>query len=74
MIGRRRASAAVVGAGPLPSPPPGRAALVLGNEGAGVGEETLARAALQAGIPLRGRAESLNVAAAGAILLHELLR
>jgi len=66
--------AAVVGADPLPSPPPRRAALVLGNEGAGVGEETLARAAVRAGIPLRGRAESLNVAAAGAILLHELLR
>jgi TrmH family RNA methyltransferase len=66
--------AAVVGADPLPAPPPRRAALVLGNEGAGVGEETLARAALRAGIPLRGRAESLNVAAAGAILLHELLR
>jgi len=66
--------AAVVGADPLPVPPPRRAALVLGNEGAGVGEETLARAAVRAGIPLRGRAESLNVAAAGAILLHELLR
>jgi TrmH family RNA methyltransferase len=66
--------AAVVGAEPLPTPPPPRAALVLGNEGAGVGEETLARADLRAGIPLRGRAESLNVAAAGAILLHELLR
>jgi RNA methyltransferase, TrmH family len=66
--------AAVVGAEPLPSPPPRRAALVLGNEGAGVGEETLARADVRAGIPLRGRAESLNVGAAGAILLHELLR
>jgi TrmH family RNA methyltransferase len=66
--------AAVVGAEPLPSPPPRRAVLVLGNEGAGVGEETLARASLRAGIPLRGRAESLNVGAAGAILLHELLR
>jgi len=66
--------AAVVGAEPLPSPPPRRAALVLGNEGAGVGEEALARAGLRAGIPLRGRAESLNVGAAGAILLHELLR
>ena len=66
--------AAVVGAEPLPSPPPARAALVLGNEGAGVGDETLARAGLRAGIPLRGRAESLNVGAAGAILLHELLR
>lgn len=66
--------AAVVGAEPLPSPPPARAALVLGNEGAGVRDETLARAGLRAGIPLRGRAESLNVGAAGAILLHELLR
>ena len=67
-------AAAVVGADPLPAPPPRRAALVLGNEGAGVTAETLARADLRAGIPLRGRAESLNVAAAGAILLHELLR
>ena len=66
--------ASVVGADPLPSPPPARAALVLGNEGAGVSAGTLTRAGLQAGIPLRGRAESLNVAAAGAILLHELLR
>lgn len=66
--------AAVVGAEPLPSPPPRRAALVLGNEGAGVSGETLAHATLRAGIPLRGRAESLNVGAAGAILLHELLR
>jgi TrmH family RNA methyltransferase len=68
------AVAAVVGADPLPAPPPARAALVLGNEGAGVGEQTLARAAVHAGIPIRGRAESLNVAAAGAILLYELLR
>jgi TrmH family RNA methyltransferase len=66
--------AAVVGADPLPSPPPARAALVLGNEGAGVGEATLAHADVHAGIPLRGRADSLNVGAAGAILLHELLR
>jgi TrmH family RNA methyltransferase len=66
--------AAVVGAEPLPDPPPARAALVVGNEGAGVGDETLARADLRCGIPIRGRAESLNVAAAGAILLYELLR
>ncbi|HYH79565.1 MAG TPA: RNA methyltransferase [Longimicrobium sp.] len=68
------AIAAVVGADPLPAPPPGRVALVLGNEGAGVGEQTLAHAAARAGVPIRGRAESLNVAAAGAILLYELLR
>ncbi|HYJ80879.1 MAG TPA: RNA methyltransferase [Longimicrobiaceae bacterium] len=66
--------AAVVGSEPLPSPPPRRVALVLGNEGAGVGAETLAHADLRAGVALRGRAESLNVAAAGALLLHELLR
>jgi len=68
------AVAAVVGAAPLPVPRITRAALVLGNEGAGVGEETLAAARVHAGIPLRGRAESLNVAAAGAILLYDLLR
>src|SRR4029079_14970806 len=63
--------AAGAGAEAPPSPPPARAALVLGNEGAGVGEETLRHADLRAGIPLRGRAESLNVRAARAILLHE---
>lgn len=52
----------------------GRAALVVGNEGAGVGDATLAHADARVGIPLRGRAESLNVAAAAAILLHQLLR
>jgi TrmH family RNA methyltransferase len=66
--------ASVVGGDPLPHPPPAPAALVLGNEGAGVSPETLRHANLKAGIPLRGRAESLNVAAAGAILLHQLLR
>lgn len=66
--------AAVVGGTPLGDDRPRRAALVLGNEGAGVGDQTRARADRAVGIPLRGRAESLNVAAAGAILLHELLR
>lgn len=51
-----------------------RAALVVGNEGAGVSPETRALADCAVGIPLRGRAESLNVAAAAAILLHQLLR
>lgn len=66
--------AAVVGGAPLGANRPRRAALVLGNEGAGVGDETRAHAGRAVGIPLRGRAESLNVAAAGAILLHDLLR
>jgi TrmH family RNA methyltransferase len=69
-----RTLAAVVGGEPLGDDRPRRAALVLGNEGAGVGDETRARADRAVGIPLRGRAESLNVAAAGAILLYDLLR
>lgn len=47
--------------------------LVLGNEGAGVGAEMGAAAAARIAIPQRAEAESLNVAAAGAILLWELL-
>lgn len=66
--------AAAAGGEPLGEPRPARAALVLGNEGAGVSDETRARADRVVGIPIRGRAESLNVAAAGAILMYELLR
>ena len=66
--------AAAAGGEPLGEARPVRAALVLGNEGAGISEATRARADRVVGIPLRGRAESLNVAAAGAILLYELLR
>jgi TrmH family RNA methyltransferase len=56
------------------APVPERVALVMGNEGAGL--SAAARAALDrvVGIPTPGRAESLNVAAAAAILLHELTR
>ena len=53
---------------------PDRAALVVGNEGAGVSPEVRGDADRVVGIPLRGRAESLNVAAAAAILLFELTR
>jgi len=66
--------ASMVGAPPLAAGRPGKAALVLGNEGAGVGPDTRARADAEVGIPLRGRAESLNVTSAAAILLYELLR
>ena len=52
----------------------GPLALVLGNEGAGVGEAVRARAARQVAIPLRPGAESLNVAIAAAILLYEVRR
>ena len=65
-------------AGAMGGDPPrgsvGRAALVVGNEGAGVSERVLAAVDEVVGIPLRGRAESLNVAAAAAILLYELTR
>jgi TrmH family RNA methyltransferase len=54
------------GGGPL--------ALVLGNEGAGVGAAVRTRAARQVAIPLRPGAESLNVAIAAAILLYEVRR
>lgn len=66
--------AAAAGGEPLGDARPARAALVVGNEGAGISDDTRARADRVVGIPLRGRAESLNVAAAGAILLYELLR
>ncbi|HEX2188085.1 MAG TPA: TrmH family RNA methyltransferase, partial [Longimicrobiaceae bacterium] len=66
--------ASAVGAPPLGELRPERAALVMGNEGAGVSAETRARAGREVGIPLRGRAESLNVTSAAAILLHDLLR
>lgn len=49
-------------------------ALVLGNEGQGVGEAFKTAADSSVRIPLVGRAESLNVAAAGAVLLYEAAR
>lgn len=60
--------------GPPVRPGGGRVGLVVGNEGAGVAPEIRAGVDGTVGIPLRGRAESLNVAAAAAILLYELTR
>lgn len=51
-----------------------RLALVLGNEGRGVSEALLARADARAWIPLANEVESLNVAAAFAILAWEARR
>lgn len=51
-----------------------RLALILGNEGAGLSLELREAADALVGIPLRGRADSLNVAAAAAILLYEFTR
>lgn len=50
-----------------------RVALVVGNEGAGLSDEVRRQVDALVAVPLRGRAESLNVAAATAILMYELL-
>ena len=49
-------------------------AVVLGNEGAGVGEDFRSQARLHLKIPISGRAESLNVASAAAVILFEAVR
>lgn len=52
----------------------GPVAIVFGNEGAGVGAELLARAAERIIVPIYGKAESLNVATAAAVILYEAAR
>jgi tRNA G18 (ribose-2'-O)-methylase SpoU len=54
--------------------PASRTALVLGQEGPGLDEAWLARCDRRVRIPMRAGVNSLNVAAAGAILMHELGR
>jgi TrmH family RNA methyltransferase len=49
-------------------------ALVVGNEGAGVGQTIDAAADRRIAIPLAGDVESLNVAVAAGILLYEVTR
>jgi TrmH family RNA methyltransferase len=58
--------------GPRERRPP--LALAVGNEGAGVGAELEAAATRRVAIPLAAGAESLNVAVAAGILLHEVTR
>lgn len=48
--------------------------LVLGEEGKGVSESVLASSDVRVRLPMRGRVQSLNVSACGAILLYEVLR
>ncbi len=50
-------------------PSPALCALVLGNEVRGVSDGLAPRAARRVGVPQRGRADSLNVAMAGSVLL-----
>jgi TrmH family RNA methyltransferase len=52
----------------------GDAAIVFGNEGGGISESLLAAAHAVVAIPMPGRTESLNVAAAAAICLFERVR
>ena len=49
-------------------------ALVVGNEGAGARRDLRDRAEAVLSVPMRGQAESLNVAVAGSILMHTLSR
>ncbi len=52
----------------------GKLAFALGNEGAGLSKELLAAVHRHFTIPMPGKSESLNVAAAGAICLFEAVR
>ena len=50
------------------------ALIILGNEGAGLSSETLLLATEKVRLPLANDVESLNVAAAAAVLLYEAAR
>jgi TrmH family RNA methyltransferase len=54
--------------------PPPRVALLVGNEGAGIGAEARAEADEMIAVPIPGPAESLNVGVAAGILLYLLTR
>lgn len=51
---------------------PAKSAIILGNEANGVSEELLRSATRRVFIPMQGRAESLNVAMAAAVIIFEL--
>lgn len=48
--------------------------MIIGNEGNGITQETLSVCSQKVKIPMRGRAESLNAAAAAGILMWEMFR
>jgi TrmH family RNA methyltransferase len=52
----------------------GTVALIVGNEAQGLSSAALAQAHQQIAIPMQGRAESLNAAVAGSVILFEALR
>jgi TrmH family RNA methyltransferase len=47
---------------------------IIGNEGNGISEETCKAATRLVTIPMKGRAESLNAAAAASIMIWEMMR
>ena len=49
-------------------------ALVIGNEGNGISDEMMAQADVRVTLPMKGGIESLNAAAAAAILMYEAVR
>lgn len=48
--------------------------VVIGNEGAGISDALISRCTASVTIPMRGQTESLNAAAAAAVLMWELVR
>lgn len=73
----RGASVAASPRGEVPhyrAPLSGRVAIVVGNEGAGLSPEVAAAVGCRAAIPMATGAESLNAAAAAAVLLFERVR
>ena len=48
----------------------GQVGLLLGSEGAGLGDDIVEQADVRVTIPMASAVESLNVAAAGAILIY----
>jgi len=76
----KQAGAWVYGASPVPEAVPydepdysGRVVLVLGGEGHGLRPRVAAACDRLVALPMRGRIESLNVSAAAAVLLYEIL-
>jgi tRNA G18 (ribose-2'-O)-methylase SpoU len=57
---------------PLPDHAPARLALAVGNEGSGLSAPVRAAAERVVSLPIASTVESLNVAVATGILLHEL--
>ena len=55
-------------------PMPDKVCVVIGNEGAGVSPAVLEKATLRLKLPIPGKAESLNAAVAGSIMMYDLLR